>query len=62
MRTPDPSCPSPPVGFELRIFQVCVLPVILLDQPPHMKNKKTRKIYEKIRTFLWFTYLEPISG
>ena len=59
MRTPDPSCPSPPVGFELRIFQVCVLPVILLDQPPHMKNKKNKKkhmINNLIVVYLDITY------
>ena len=26
----------PLVGFQLKIFQICVLPVILLNQPPHM--------------------------
>ena len=44
-------------------IQVCVLPVMLLDQPPHMKNKKNKKNIWKIRTLflLWITWLEPIQ-
>ena len=45
------SCPSPSVGFELRIFQVCVLPVIPLCQPAHMKNNK-KKQYIKNRNLI----------
>ena len=57
------SCPSPSVGFELRIFQIFVLPVIPLGQPPRMKKKDNKKNNTwKIRTLLWFTWLEPISA
>ena len=37
------SCPSPSVGFKLRIFQIFVLPVIPLGQPPRMKKKDNKK-------------------